>query len=258
MIGLRLASATSVSLWLNMELVATAVLGHLFFRERLGWSGWIGIGGVAVGGIILAGAEIGSGAVAVLLVSLACLCWGLDNHLTALIDGMSATRATFWKCSVAGTVNLLLGASTQNFDASFFATGLALTVGAFSYGASIVLYVSAAQHLGATRSQLLFATAPFFGVVVSAVLLGETLMAAQLMAALLMATGIAVMFAARHGHAHVHKPFAHTHAHRHDDGHHSHDHEETAPLIHEHWHQHEAVAHTHPHWPDLHHRHRHS
>jgi len=258
LIGLRLASATSVSLWLNMELVATAILGHLFFREHLGWSGWIGVAGVAVGGMILAGAEVGSGGVAVLLVTLACVCWGLDNHLTALIDGMSATRATFWKCSVAGAVNLLLGVTTQTFDASFFATGLALAVGAVSYGASMVLYVGAAQHLGATRSQLLFATAPFFGVVVSAVLLGEPLMAAQLTAALLMATGIGVMFAARHEHAHVHEPFAHTHVHRHDDGHHSHDHEETAPLIHEHGHQHEPLAHTHPHWPDLHHRHRHS
>ncbi|MBI4514685.1 MAG: DMT family transporter [Deltaproteobacteria bacterium] len=120
------------------------------------------------------------------------------------------------------------------------------------------LYVSAAQHLGATRSQLLFATAPFFGVVVSAVLLGEPLMAAQFTASLLMATGIGVMFAARHGHAHVHDPFSDTHAHRDDDEHHSHDHAETAPLIHEHWHEHEPLAHAHPHWPDLHHRHRHS
>lgn len=258
LIGLRLASATSVSLWLNMELVATAVLGHLFFRERLGWSGWIGVAGVTLAGAILAGAEVGSGAVAVALVTLACVCWGLDNHLTALIDGMSATRATFWKCSVAGLVNLLLGVAVQAHEASFFVTALALAVGAVSYGASIVLYVSAAQHLGATRSQLLFATAPFFGVLLSAGLLGEPLMAAQITVALLMAAGIGVVFAARHGHAHAHEPLAHTHAHRHDDGHHTHDHEEPVPLIHAHWHEHEAVVHTHPHWPDLHHRHRHS
>src|SRR5512145_3232034 len=31
--GLRLASASSVSLWLNFELVATAVLGFIFFRD---------------------------------------------------------------------------------------------------------------------------------------------------------------------------------------------------------------------------------
>lgn len=258
LMGLRLASATSVSLWLNMELVATAVLGHLFFREPLGWSGWVGVAGVALAGMMLAGAEPQGGAVAAVLVTLACVCWGLDNHLTALIDGMSATRATFWKCSVAGVVNLLLGVAAQTFEVSFFVIGLALGVGAFAYGASIVLYVSAAQHLGATRSQLVFATAPFFGLVLSAGLLGEPLMRAQLTAALVMAGGIGVVFAGRHGHAHVHEPFVHTHAHRHDDGHHAHDEpDERASLVHAHGHEHEAVVHTHLHWPDLHHRHRH-
>ena len=33
--GLKVASAASVSLWLNLELVATAVLGHWFFRDHL-------------------------------------------------------------------------------------------------------------------------------------------------------------------------------------------------------------------------------
>src|SRR5688572_32674376 len=32
-----------------------------------------------------------------------------------------------------------------------------------SYGASIALYIAGAQRLGATRAQLLFATAPIFG-----------------------------------------------------------------------------------------------
>lgn len=259
LIGLRLASATSVSLWLNMELVATAVLGHLFFRERLGWSAWIGVAGVALAGMVLAGAEAQSGAVAAVLVTLACVCWAVDNHLTALIDGMSATRATFWKCGVAGAVNLVLGLAAQSFGASFVVTGLALAVGAFSYGASIVLYVSAAQHLGATRSQTLFATAPFFGLVLSATLLGEPVTGAHAAAALLMLAALGVMFAARHGHTHTHVRLAHTHVHRHDDGHHAHDHgEEAVPPVHGHWHEHEPVVHAHPHWPDLHHRHLHS
>jgi len=33
--GLRLASAASVSLWLNLELIATVVLGHYLFRDQL-------------------------------------------------------------------------------------------------------------------------------------------------------------------------------------------------------------------------------
>jgi len=257
LLGLQLASATSVSLWLNLELVATAVLGQLFFREHLGRLGWVGVTGAALAGIILAGAEAGSGGIAAVLVTLACVCWGLDNHLTALIDEMSATQATFWKCGVAGTVNLLLGVATQPFAASSAVTAMAVVVGAFSYGASIVLYVSSAQQLGATRAQLLFATAPFFGLALSAGLLPEPVTGAHLVAAALMVASIGVVFAARHAHPHAHAALAHTHLHRHDDGDHTHDPAEAVSLVHAHWHEHGPVAHAHPHWPDLHHRHSH-
>lgn len=39
--GLRLAEAASVSLWLNLELAATAVLGAIVFRDYLGVRGWL-------------------------------------------------------------------------------------------------------------------------------------------------------------------------------------------------------------------------
>ena len=42
--GLRVAAAASVSLWLNLELVATAVLGVLFFRDQLSGRAWLGAG----------------------------------------------------------------------------------------------------------------------------------------------------------------------------------------------------------------------
>ncbi|MCH6552961.1 MAG: DMT family transporter [Acidobacteria bacterium] len=41
--GLRLAAAASVSLWLNLELAATAVLGALIFRDELSARGWLGV-----------------------------------------------------------------------------------------------------------------------------------------------------------------------------------------------------------------------
>jgi hypothetical protein len=36
MIGLKSANSMSVSIWLNMELVATALLGFFVFKESLG------------------------------------------------------------------------------------------------------------------------------------------------------------------------------------------------------------------------------
>ena len=51
LLGLKIADAASVSLWLNLELVATAVLGWLFFKDHLDLRGWLGTGGAILAGI---------------------------------------------------------------------------------------------------------------------------------------------------------------------------------------------------------------
>jgi drug/metabolite transporter (DMT)-like permease len=256
--GLRLASAASVSMWLNLELVATALLGLFFFRDHLGTAGWAGVIGVVSASTLLSLGEGTGGLWAGLMVALACLCWGLDNHLTALIDGVTPTQSTFWKGSVAGMVNLGIGIWLVPFEAGAVVACIGLLVGALSYGVSIALYIYSAQQLGATRAQMVFASAPFFGVLLSAILLGESLSTMQFAAAGMLALSLVMLFRDRHDHIHTHRPIAHRHAHRHDDLHHDHAHAgQTASLHHSHWHEHEETTHAHPHWPDLHHRHRH-
>ncbi len=256
--GLQLASAASVSLWLNVEIVATAVLAHLFFHDQLSALGWIGVGGAVGASVLLSGAPGGGGAAAGALVGIACVCWALDNNLTALIDGVSPAWVTFWKGLVAGVVNLALGLGAAPLSAPGATVGIALAVGALSYGASITLYVGAAQRLGAVRSQLVFASAPLFGLGLSAAVLGEPVTAVHAWVAALWMGSIALVFVGRHMHAHTHEPMGHIHLHQHDDGHHAHDHAGAQPVAaHSHWHEHDAAVHTHAHWPDLHHRHAH-
>jgi drug/metabolite transporter (DMT)-like permease len=163
--GLRLASAGSVSLLLNLEMVATAVLGVALFREPLGRAGWVGVAGTAFAGAILAGEGGWPGVTSALLVAGACVAWALDNHLTALIDGITPARSTLVKGAVAGAASLAIGLTTDPLAAPPGTIGIALAVGALSYGASIALYIAAAQQLGATRAQAIFASAPFVGAV---------------------------------------------------------------------------------------------
>jgi drug/metabolite transporter (DMT)-like permease len=256
--GLREAAAGSVSLWLNFELAATAVLGVLLFREHLGGFGWGGVAAAFAGAAILALPEGAAGAMAAALVLAACVCWGLDNHLTALIDGITPGQSTFWKGLAAGATNLAIGAALDPLSAGAALLAAALLVGVAAYGASIVLYIASAQALGATRAQIAFASAPFFGAALSVPLLGETLGAAHFAAGALFAAGIALFAVERHAHRHVHEPLEHEHWHRHDDGHHNHAHAGLPrSTLHTHRHRHEALEHAHPHWPDLHHRHRH-
>ncbi len=259
LLGLKLASAASVSLWLNLELVATALLGYWFFHDHLGRWGWFGVLGTIFAAALLSFGEGIAGIEAGLLVALACLCWGLDNHLTALIDGISPTQSTFWKGLIAGTVNLSIGLLIQPIATSPKAILGGLAIGALSYGASMVLYITSSQSLGATRSQMIFSCAPFFGVVFSAFALGETISLIQKIALLLKVGSLFALFQDQHGHKHKHTLIFHEHFHSHDDGHHTHYHgEKSVSLRHSHGHEHEAILHTHPHFPDLHHRHKHN
>jgi len=208
--------------------------------------------------LLLGAPEGAAGLRAGVLVALACVCWGLDNNMTALVSGFTPAQTTFVKGLVAGGVNLGLGMAYEGRVTMGAPVGIALLVGGLSYGASIMLYISGAQQLGASRSQLLFSTSPFLGMLLAWTFLGERVELAQLVAAGVMVAGLYLMLTARHEHEHIHEPMSHTHSHCHDDGHHTHTHPELpASLRHTHPHEHEPLAHTHRHVPDLHHRHPH-
>lgn len=256
--GLQAASAASVSLWLNAETVATALLAWLFFHEHMDRRTVIAIALVLAGGLLLAAPEGAAGWRAGALVALACLCWGIDNNLTALISGFTPAQTTAVKGIGAGSVNLAIGLATEGQIPGVAVIAAALVVGAFSYGLSIMLYISGAQQLGASRSQLIFSTSPFLGVLLAWTLLAEPIQPFQIGAAVAMAVGLYVMLTARHEHVHTHEAMHHTHSHRHDDGHHDHVHPGLPAWVrHTHPHEHSPITHSHPHEPDIHHRHGH-
>jgi drug/metabolite transporter (DMT)-like permease len=256
--GLEHAGAASVSLWLNLELFATAVLGVWLFHDQLSGRAWAGVLCALLAAGLLSYASGAAGVVAGGLVLLACVAWGIDNHLTALIDGLTPSQSTLVKGVVAGTVNLAIGSAAAPLPESGLVIAGALLVGTLSYGVSIALYIQSAQLLGATRAQVAFATSPLFGVAIAVVGLGEPMTVALVVAAGLFAVAVALVMLDAHDHEHAHRPIVHSHSHRHDDGHHDHEHEGLSPATrHAHVHEHAAIVHRHPHVPDLHHRHGH-
>lgn len=258
--GLAQSSAASVALLLNLEAVATALLAWVFFREYIGRRTWTAVLLVVSAGVILSSGDFAAEIVPGLLVAGACVCWGLDNNFTSLIDGYSPAQSTLVKGIVAGSFNLLLAVLLSSPDWSWQVVLVALAVGAVCYGASITLYIRGAQQLGATRSQLLFSFAPFVGVLGAWVYLGEEVLGEQIAAALLMMVGALLLIESEHEHKHSHEAMMHTHSHNHDDGHHDHSHSEADEIEsgwHAHVHAHEKKSHSHEHLPDLHHRHEH-
>ena len=193
-----------------------------------------------------------------LLITAACLCWGIDNNLTRKLSSADPVQIAMLKGLVAGTVNLALafaGGAHLPSAAAVVAAGL---VGFLGYGVSLALFVLGLRHLGTARTGAYFSVAPFIGATLAVVLLGDALSAKLLAAGCLMAFGLWLHLSERHEHGHVHKAMEHEHLHRHDE-HHRHDHDPGTPTgePHTHWHQHSPTVHRHPHYPDLHHRHDH-
>jgi drug/metabolite transporter (DMT)-like permease len=260
MLGLRLTSASTASLLLNLEGVFTALLAWFVFRENFDRRIALGMGLIVAGGVLLSWQSERSfrlplGSLAVIG---ACLCWGIDNNLTQKVSAGDPIQVTAIKGTVAGSVNLglalLLGASLPPAPS----LGGALLVGFLGYGVSLVLFVLALRHIGTARTGAYFSLAPFVGAVVSLVLLRESVGIFFVDAALLMGVGVWLHLTERHEHAHHHEAMTHTHRHVHDV-HHQHEHppgiDPTEP--HTHPHTHEPLTHVHPHFPDIHHRHGH-
>jgi drug/metabolite transporter (DMT)-like permease len=243
-----------------MELVATAILGVLFFKDSLDRFAWAGVVLTLLAGLITSLGEGTSGIMSGLIITAACFCWGIDNHLTALTDGAAPQTVTFIKGIIAGSVNLILGFLLSGGPVHVPTIGGALIIGVFSYGFSIMLYVTSAQNIGATRAQIMFSTAPLWGIILSYIFFDGSFQWVHLISIAMLAGAIIITNLFRHEHVHTHQAISHIHYHRHDDEHHSHSHgaDNTKDAgWHSHYHTHEPVTHKHPHDPDLHHRHEH-
>jgi drug/metabolite transporter (DMT)-like permease len=255
--GLARLSGLAGSLLLNLETPFTIALAVLVFGEHLSRREAGAAAIVVLGGALLGARGGWSGsAVGAVSIALACLCWAVDNNLSARLALKDPIRVLRIKTLCAGAANLVLALVLGGSLPPLAICAAALAVGSVSYGASLLLYLRAQRALGAARQAVLFAAAPFAGALASVPLLGDRPSALDLAAATLMALGIAGLLRARHSHLHTHAPLEHDHLHVHDE-HHPHEHPPGVAEPHAHPHQHDPVTHAHPHVSDPHHRHPH-
>lgn len=269
MLGLAGTKAAAASLFLNLEGVFTALLAWFVFKENFDRRILLGMLTIVLGGIllslnisstgsILSGAwDIGGG---VPLIMAACLCWAMDNNLTRKVSNANPAQIACLKGLFAGATNIgvaLLGGAAWP---SVPYLVLAMTIGFFGYGVSLVLFVLALRYIGTARSGAYFALAPFVGAFVAIAFLKEAMSVQIGFAALLMAIGLWLHLTEAHGHRHSHDGLEHEHEHAHDE-HHQHPHKPGQVLAvgerHGHRHRHDGLTHSHAHFPDWHHNHEH-
>lgn len=261
MYGLTRVSGSAASLMLNLESVLTAVLAWVVFKEnadkRIVW----GMLAIVAGGAVLSWQPDTTGKSSLTglgAITLACLCWAIDNNLTRKVSAADPVFIAGSKGLLAGVVNstiaLMLGARLPGLEATL----LAMTAGLLGYGISLVMFVLALRGLGTARTGAYFSTAPFIGSTLSLVFLGEAASPAFWAASALMGIGVWLHLTETHEHEHTHAPLEHSHAHVHDEHHqHAHDPGIDTAEPHAHWHRHAPISHKHPHYPDIHHQHSH-
>ncbi len=257
--GIRYGTASEVSLLLNFEAVATTLLAWLIFHENIGARVWLGkaliIGASIL--IVFTGGDSLRLSIPGLSVLAACVLWGIDNNLTREIESIPATLLASIKGWSAGLFNILLSLALFRCQVTALQVSGALVIGAFSYGASLVLFIQSLREIGSARTSTWFASGPFIGTVLSVILLGERPPGGYWAAALIMLSGMFFLYGEMHRHKHHHERLEHSHPHEHDE-HHAHEHEGNEHGgTHDHPHVHEPVTHSHVHWPDIHHRHSH-
>jgi drug/metabolite transporter (DMT)-like permease len=261
MFGLARTAASTASLLLNLEAVLTALLAWLVFGENADRRVVTGMVLIVAGGLALSwspGGPRGTEWLGPLAIAGACLCWAVDNNLTRKVSAADALFLSAFKGLVAGAANATLYLLLSSASANWEVAPLALLVGFFGYGLSLVLFVLALRGLGAARTGAYFSTAPFIGAALAITVFDEPSSMAFWLAAGLMAAGVWLHLTEQHEHEHEHEEIEHSHPHVHDEHHqHVHGFAWNGAEPHTHAHLHAPVVHRHPHFPDIHHGHRH-
>jgi drug/metabolite transporter (DMT)-like permease len=197
--GLQNTPASTASLLLNFEGVATTLIAALVFKEAIGKYALWSILCVTVASIVLSWNMSGQWGLSLGALGIlgACVLWGIDNNLTRQISAKDPLMIVLVKGLGAGSfsmlLSLVLGQSLPRLEIILGA----LLLGSLSYGMSIVLFIHAMRGLGAARTSALFGTAPLVGVVLSVLLFREPLTLLFGVGLLLMIAGAVLLTPAR-------------------------------------------------------------
>lgn len=175
MMGLRGTSSANTSLLNNFEIVATALIALMIFREKIGKRLWIAIGLITFSSVLLSveDAESFRFSVGSLFVLSACVCWGMENNCTRCLSKGDPLEIVVIKGLASGSGSVIIGLAVGESMPAWGDILKILLLGFVAYGLSIYFYVYAQRDLGAARTSAFYAVAPFIGVLLSFIVFRE-------------------------------------------------------------------------------------
>jgi drug/metabolite transporter (DMT)-like permease len=191
MFGLKNTAAANASLLNNFEIVATALIAMLLFKETIRKRLWIAIVLVTTACIMLTLNDRSSVSFSYgsLLVLAACVCWGLENNCTRCISSKDPLEIVVIKGFGSGAGSLLIALAVGEQFPQWGSLPYVMLLGFVSYGLSIFFYTYAQRVIGAAKTSTYYAVAPFIGMILSFVILGEKLTLLFVIALIVMLIG---------------------------------------------------------------------
>lgn len=173
--GLKSTTAANASLLNNFEIVATAIIALVVFKEKISLRLWLGILFVTFSCGLLSFEDISSlqFSYGSLFVLLACVCWGIENNCTRKISSKDPLQIVLLKGICSGLGSIIIGLILGERITVLWSVFAVLGVGFVSYGLSIFFYVYAQRILGAARTSAYYAVAPFIGTLLSLAIFQE-------------------------------------------------------------------------------------
>ena len=175
LLGLSYTSAANASLLNNFEIVATALIALVVFKERISPRLWFGILFVTASCALLSIEDISSlkFSFGSLFILLACVCWGIENNCTRKLSAKDPLEIVLLKGIFSGLGSVIIGLCIGERITTLWSVLAVLAVGCVAYGLSIFFYVYAQRLLGAARTSAYYAIAPFIGTLLSLVIFRE-------------------------------------------------------------------------------------
>ena len=175
MFGLNATTAANASLLNNFEIVATAIIALMVFKEKISLRLWFGIFFITLSCGILSFEDVSSlhFSYGSLFVLLSAICWGFENNCTRKISSKDPLQIVLLKGIFSGIGSLIIGLYMGERTASLWSIFAVLCIGFIAYGLSIYFYVYAQRLLGAARTSAYYAVAPFIATILSLIILRE-------------------------------------------------------------------------------------
>ena len=191
MVGLTRTTSANASLLNNFEIVATALIALMVFREKISRRLWLAIGLITLSSMILSFEDASSlqFSFGSLFVLAACVCWGFENNCTRMMSASDPLEIVVIKGFGSGLGSLLIALVIGEPLPAPGVLPVVLALGFVAYGLSIFFYVYAQRRLGAAKTSAYYAVAPFIGVLLSRLILRESFTQVFLIALFIMMAG---------------------------------------------------------------------